>query len=128
VALLLFSFASPYHNHHTMAQTTTTTPSVEVSVPRKKSVQTFGRKVHQQKTLFCDLPTSHKKTAVAVAYCKQGRGLIKVNGCPIELVEPEILRYKVFEPILFLGSERFSGVDIRVRVKGGGSTAQIYGM
>ena len=64
---------------------------------------------------------------MAVAYCKQGRGLIKVNGSPIELVEPELLRYKVFEPILLLGHERFSGVDIRIRVKGGGQTSQVYG-
>merc|ERR1712028_184796 len=75
-----------------------------------ESVQTFGR----------------KKTAVAVAYCKKGRGLIKINGCPIELVEPEMLRYKVFEPILLLGRERFANVDIRIRVKGGGYTSQIY--
>ena len=52
-----------------------------------QSVQVFGR----------------KKTATAVAYCKQGRGLIKVNGCPIELLEPEILRLKTFEPVLLLG-------------------------
>jgi len=63
---------------------------------------------------------------VAVSYCKKGRGLIKINGCPIELVEPEILRYKVFEPILLLGRDRFANVDIRIRVKGGGYTAQIY--
>merc|ERR1711871_1075754 len=48
------------------------------------------------------------------------------NGCPIELVEPETLRYKVFEPILLLGSPRFKDVDIRIRVKGGGFTSQIY--
>ena len=76
-----------------------------------QSVQTFGR----------------KKTAVAVSYCKKGRGLIKINGCPIELVEPEILRHKVYEPILLLGPDRFANVDIRIRVKGGGYTAQIYG-
>ncbi|KAH9569087.1 hypothetical protein CY35_03G113600 [Sphagnum magellanicum] len=44
-----------------------------------------------------------KKTAVAVTYCKRGRGLIKINGCLIELMEPEIRRYKAFEPILLLG-------------------------
>lgn len=76
-----------------------------------ESVQTFGR----------------KKTAVAVAYCKKGRGLMKINGVPIELVKPEILKLKVYEPILLLGSERFAGVDIRIRVKGGGYTSQIYG-
>merc|ERR1719183_2261825 len=75
-----------------------------------ESVQTFGR----------------KKNAVAVSYCKKGRGLIKINGCPIELVEPELLRYKVFEPILLLGRERFAIMDLRIRVKGGGYTSQIY--
>ena len=75
-----------------------------------QAVQVFGR----------------KKTATAVAYCKQGRGLIKVNGCPIELLEPEILRLKTFEPVLLLGQTRFANVDIRIRVKGGGYTSQIY--
>jgi len=77
---------------------------------KMESVQTFGR----------------KKTAVAVAYCKKGRGLMKINGVPIELVKPEVLKLKVYEPILLLGSERFAGVDIRIRVKGGGYTSQIY--
>merc|ERR1712138_70853 len=64
---------------------------------RVKSVQVFGR----------------KKTATAVAYCKAGRGLIKLNGTPIE-------------PVLLLGQDRFSMIDIRIRVKGGGYTSQIY--
>lgn len=67
-----------------------------------------------------------KKTAVAVAFCKRGRGLIKINGSPLELVEPEIMRYKVYEPIMLLGRARFAGVDMRVRVKGGGQVSQIY--
>ena len=67
-----------------------------------------------------------KRTAVAVAYCKRGKGSIKLNGCPIELIEPEVLRHKVYEPILILGKERFEDVDIRVRCKGGGYVSQIY--
>ena len=70
--------------------------------------------------------TIHLKKKVAVTYCKTGRGLIKINGTPIELVQPEILRYKVFEPILLLGRSKFNGVDMRIRVKGGGHTSQIY--
>lgn len=35
---------------------------------------------------------------------------------------------QLLEPVLLLGKERFAGVDIRVRVKGGGHVAQIYGM
>merc|ERR1712226_1787209 len=41
-------------------------------------------------------------------------------------MEPEILGYKLQEPILLLGKEKFAGVDIRVRVRGGGHVAQIY--
>merc|ERR1712216_869933 len=63
-----------------------------------ESVQTFGR----------------KKNAVAVAFVKRGRGLLKINGKPIELCEPEILRYKVFEPVLLLGKERpLRGQEVR---------------
>ena len=73
--------------------------------------------------LFLDF---RKKTATACAFAKQGRGLIKVNGQPIELIEPESLRLKAFEPVLVLGQDKFANLDIRIRVKGGGMTAQIY--
>ncbi|KAL5702865.1 40S ribosomal protein S16 [Ranunculus cassubicifolius] len=69
---------------------------------------------------------ARKKTAVAVTHCKKGKGMIKINGAPIELVEPEILRYKAIEPILLLGRHKFAGVDMRIRVRGGGHTSQIY--
>mmetsp|Transcript_6393 Transcript_6393/g.16362 ORF Transcript_6393/g.16362 Transcript_6393/m.16362 type:complete len:148 (+) Transcript_6393:26-469(+) len=82
--------------------------STAASAPQ--AVQCFGR----------------KKTAVAVAYCKKGKGILKLNGTPIELVQPELLRYKVFEPVLLLGQDRFAQVDIRIRCKGGGYTSQIY--
>lgn len=36
------------------------------------------------------------------------------------------MRTKIYEPIMLLGTERFSNLDIRVRVKGGGATSQIY--
>ena len=80
-----------------------------------------------QRHVLTMLSLSHrKKTATAVAFAKQGRGLIKVNGQPIENIQPEVMRLKVFEPVLVLGQDKFSGLDIRVRVKGGGITAQIY--
>ena len=52
-----------------------------------------------------------QKTATAVAFVKDGRGLINVNGAPIENVEPELLRYKILEPVLLLGQETFSKVS-----------------
>merc|ERR1712214_141943 len=75
-----------------------------------QSVQVFGR----------------KKTATAVAYCKRGKGIIRVNGKPLEQVEPKPLQFKLQEPILLLGKDRFAEVDIRIRVKGGGRIAQVY--
>lgn len=40
---------------------------------------------------------------------------------------PTVGHFQLLEPVLLLGKERFAGVDIRVRVKGGGHVAQIYG-
>ncbi|GAU89006.1 hypothetical protein RvY_01605 [Ramazzottius varieornatus] len=78
--------------------------------PVIQAVQVFGR----------------KKTATAVAYCKRGNGHIRVNGRPLDMIEPQALKYKLLEPIELLGKGKFAGVDMRVRVKGGGNIAQIY--
>ncbi|KAH3660298.1 hypothetical protein OGAPHI_006884 [Ogataea philodendri] len=67
-----------------------------------------------------------KKNATAVAHVKKGKGLIKVNGVPITLVEPEILRHKVYEPLLLVGLDKFAGLDIRIKVTGGGHVSQVY--
>jgi small subunit ribosomal protein S16e len=63
---------------------------------------------------------------VAVATVRTGRGVLRVNGSPIELLEPQSLRAKVLEPILLLGLKRFQNLDIRIRVRGGGYVSQIY--
>ncbi|MES1923266.1 40S ribosomal protein S16 [Bonamia ostreae] len=83
-----------------------------MSDPNKvyRAVQTYGK----------------KKTAVAVAHCKRGKGMIRINGKSINLLEPASLRIKAMEPVLALGLKKFSDVDIRVRVKGSGSVSQIY--
>lgn len=76
----------------------------------KKSVQTFGK----------------KKTATAVAICTSGHGSIRVNGKALNLIEPESLRLKAFEPILLVGGNKFKDVNIRVRVSGGGQSNQVF--
>ena len=75
-----------------------------------KSVQVFGR----------------KKTATAIAYCKEGTGLIKLNGVPLGLVGTETLKAKLMEPLLLIGEENYKKLDIRLRVHGGGHVSQIY--
>ena len=69
-----------------------------------QSVQCFGK----------------KRTATAVAHCKSGKGLIKVNGKPLSLVEPQVLRFKVYEPILILGLDKFGTRCPRVKKEGRG--------
>ena len=52
--------------------------------------------------------------------------MLRINGSPVHLLKPEILRFKVYEAVLVAGEDSFAGVDIRVRVKGGGHTSQVY--
>ena len=75
----------------------------------KKSVQTFGR----------------KKNATAVCHCTEGSGFIRVNGRSLNTLEPASLRLKAMEPILLLGGNRFKDLNLRIRVRGGGSTTQV---
>jgi len=88
--------------------------ATEAAKTKGEQVQCFGRKKH----------------AVAVAIVRTGTGQLKINGTPIDLVQPSVLRLKVYEHLLLLGRERFNGanlkVDIRVRTKGGGYTSQVY--
>mgnify|MGYP000326040862 CR=1 FL=1 len=72
-------------------------------------MQTFGR----------------KKNSTAVATCSEGSGNIRVNGKSINIMEPISLRLKVMEPILLLGQTAFEDLNIRVRVRGGGSCSQV---
>ena len=74
-----------------------------------KQVRTFGR----------------KKNATAVAYCTAGHGIIRVNGKPLHLIEPQSMRTKAFEPFFLVGANRYKDLTIRVRVTGGGSTSQV---
>ncbi|KAG8363543.1 hypothetical protein BUALT_Bualt19G0033300 [Buddleja alternifolia] len=98
-------FSAAERERESQRERNATTTATMATPP--ESVQCFGR----------------KKTAVAVTHCRHGRGLIKINGVPIELVQPEILRYKAFEPILLLGRHRFTSVDMRIHVKGGAGAA-----
>lgn len=86
------------------------------------SVQLWTR----HKSANSPISSRFQKTATAVAYCKRGRGLLRVNGRPLDQIEPKILQYKLQEPLLLLGKEKFAGVDIRIRVSGGGHVAQVY--
>jgi small subunit ribosomal protein S9 len=69
------------------------------------------------------LRTGKRKTAIARAVTKPGKGSVTVNDYPIENVTPELARVKMYEPLMLAGDRR-KNVDIRVRVSGGGVMSQ----
>ena len=64
-----------------------------------------------------------RKTAIARATIRDGKGRIRVNKKPIEIMEPELIRLKMSEPLEFAG-EVINKVDIDVNVRGGGIFGQ----
>ena len=69
------------------------------------------------------LSTGKRKAAIARATIRKGQGILRYNGVPLELVEPEIVRQKIQEPLLMVG-DRVRNVNISVRTSGGGIIGQ----
>ena len=65
-----------------------------------------------------------RKTALARAIVKPGKGRIRINKIPIEIVEPEIAREKMMEPLIHAGEEVWKQVDMDVKTSGGGYMGQ----
>ena len=64
-----------------------------------------------------------RKTAIAKAAVQKGKGRVRINKKPVELYEPEIARWKIFEP-LKIAANYVDKVDIDVSVRGGGFMSQ----
>lgn len=77
-------------------------------------VSSYSRCVHTHRSSRCRMATKakqvqtfgRKRNAVAVALCKEGKGHIRLNGSPLHLVEPQILRVKTMEPVRTLKPRR----------------------
>lgn len=89
-----------------------------------------GGKVHLQAPAPKQKPlpqsvfvTGKRKRAVARGFFRQGKGVIKVNSIPIELVRPEVLRLRMMEPLMILG-ENWKKFDGKVTARGGGPQGQ----
>ncbi len=69
------------------------------------------------------LTSARRKTARARVIVKEGRGRVLINGIPLEILEPEVIRLKIQEPI-FLAGEIAKKVDIIAESHGGGIMGQ----
>ena len=65
-----------------------------------------------------------RRTATARAVVKPGLGRIRINRTPLEILEPEIAREKIREPLIQAGEETWKELDIEVKTIGGGYMGQ----
>jgi len=65
-----------------------------------------------------------RKTAIARATLKKGKGRIRVNGVPIEVLPNELSKIKINEVFVIAGDDKRSAIDVRVNVRGGGYMGQ----
>lgn len=65
-----------------------------------------------------------RKTALARAIVKPGKGRIRINKIPVEIFEPEIARQKIMEPLMQAGEDIWKQMDIEVKTSGGGYMGQ----
>lgn len=70
------------------------------------------------------LTSGKRKTAIARATARAGKGRIRINNVPIEIFEPKIARDRIMEPFLQTGEETWKKLDINVKVSGGGFMGQ----
>ncbi|ABE53241.1 30S ribosomal protein S9 [Methanococcoides burtonii] len=63
------------------------------------------------------------KTAIARATVSVGTGKARINKKPVDIYEPEFAKLKIIEPLM-LAKEAVSGLDIDVKVSGGGIMGQ----
>jgi len=68
-----------------------------------------------------------RKAAVARVTIKEGKGVVRINKKPLEIIEPEVVQAKLAEP-LFIASQfpdvDVDSIDVAVTVNGGGFIGQ----
>ncbi len=67
--------------------------------------------------------TGKRKTAIAKATIRSGKGRIRINSVPLEIQKPQMAKLKIQEPIQLVG-DRADKVDVDVNVTGGGVMGQ----
>ena len=65
-----------------------------------------------------------RKTAIARATVRLGKGRIRINNVPLEIFEPKLARDKILEPIFLVDEKVWRQLDIKVKVTGGGFMGQ----
>jgi len=67
--------------------------------------------------------TGKRKTAIARAVLKEGKGIIRINSILLDNYSTEMYRNKIMEPII-LAEDLPKKVNISIKVQGGGQMSQ----
>ena len=67
-----------------------------------------------------------RKTSSAHVYITKGKGKIRINNVPVEMINPETAREVILAPLEVIGEELRDKINISVRVRGGGFMGQAY--
>jgi len=70
------------------------------------------------------LTSGKRKTAIARATVRAGKGRVRINNVPVEILEPKISREMILEPLRQAGDEVWKQLDINIKVSGGGYMGQ----
>ena len=70
------------------------------------------------------LRSGKRRTAIARAIIKKGKGRVLINSVPLETIKPEMVQMKISEPFMFIDEEERNSIDIKVHVEGGGYMGQ----
>ena len=70
------------------------------------------------------IASGKRKTSIARATLKKGKGRVRVNSILLENYAPKLARMKIQEPLLLAGQDIVKEIDIKVNVKGGGWMSQ----
>ena len=70
------------------------------------------------------LTSGKRKTAIARATVRPGKGRIRINNVPLPVHEPEIAREKILEPLRLADREVWEEIDVDIYVEGGGFMGQ----
>jgi small subunit ribosomal protein S9 len=65
-----------------------------------------------------------RKTAIARATVRLGKGRVRINNVPLEVYEPKLARDKILEPLLLTEDKVWNQLDINIAVAGGGYMGQ----
>ncbi len=90
----------------------------------EQAIKVLGAKIQQTEPYRIVIATGKRKTSIARAVIKPGKGRVWVNGIPVEIWPIEMARWKMMEPLLLAGEEVMNSIDIKVNVKGGGFMSQ----